>query len=148
MCISIQMLLQLLKSMLLLCYINDGGRELWVRKIHQFHSQKTFCFKHEPEKQLRFLSTKKKALEKRFAKATGDEKENCLVRLDDVEVRFCALCMSEDVSDMTGNINVSWTQCSTCGIWLHDEFCCKNCVLHTTFYEVFLISLKYKQKLE
>ena len=95
-----------------------------------------------------FSTKKKKAIEKRFAKATGDEKENCLVRLDDVEVRFCALCMSEDVSDMTGNINVSWTQCSTCGIWLHDEFCCKNCVLHTTFYEVFLISLKYKQKLE
>ena len=39
------------------------------------------------------------------AKPTGDEKENYLERLDNVEVKFCAVCMSEN--GMTGNINVS-----------------------------------------
>ena len=78
-----------------------------------------------------------------WAKPTGDEKENYLERLDNVEVKFCAVCMSEDDGGdwqyKRFNINVSWTQCSMCDLWLHDscysveniyddEFFCKNCV--------------------
>ena len=78
------------------------------------------------EKQKRFFSTrKKKPVEKRWAKPSFKEKEKCLEELDDVEVKYCSICMKEDDPVIKEKLFVSWIECSSCGIWMH-ESCIDN----------------------
>ena len=73
------------------------------------------------EKQMTFLSTKKKRLpsQQHLTKPTIDESAKCIKELSEVQIRVCANCYKEEDEAATGNLDVQWIQCSTCEVWLH-----------------------------
>ena len=72
-----------------------------------------------------FFLTRKKLVEKRWAEPSFIEKEKCLEELDDVEVKYCLICIQEDDPVIKEKLFVSWIECSNCGIWMH-ESCIDN----------------------
>ena len=88
-----------------------------------------------------FFSTKKKRPStKRWAKPTLSQKEQCLEVLNEVEVTFCAICAEEEDPHNGKENFVSWIECSSCGVWVHescaglseeldnDDYFCTNCL--------------------
>ena len=86
--------------------------------MHQFNSMHPAPNANH-QKQNRFFSTKKKRpSNKRWAKPTLTEKEQCLAILNKVEDTFCAICSREDDTNDGENF-VCWIQCTECGVWVH-----------------------------
>lgn len=69
-------------------------------------------------KQPRFVSTKKRTANKRWAKPTMDEKGKAQSELNDVAIKVCGKCFKED-DNLRGETEVPWIQCDNCGLWLH-----------------------------
>lgn len=42
-----------------------------------------------------------------------------------MEVKYCSICMKEDDPVIKEKLFVSWIECSSCGIWMH-ESCIDN----------------------
>ena len=93
-----------------------------------------------PEKQMRFVSIKKKRISQSssLTKPTDMEEIHCREILADTEVTVCCICYKED-DKQHGDDSVEWIECSTCEQWVHkhatcstrtnlNDYMCKNCL--------------------
>ena len=90
------------------------------------------------EKQHKFLSTKKKreSSATTMRKPSLDDIKRCKNTLQKYEPRCCGVCLQEE--DKATTKVVEWTQCASCGLWLHttcsnssvteDDFICHLCL--------------------
>ena len=76
------------------------------------------------EKQRKFLSTKKKreSSATTMRKPSLDDIKRCKNTLQKYEPQCCGVCLQEE--DKATTKVVEWTQCASCGLWLHTT--CSN----------------------
>ena len=91
-------------------------------------------------KQLRFFSTKKKKPKPtQLPKPTYDQQKCSQNILQQLEVKFCAVCFKEEDSTTDPGEDIQWISCSQCSVWVHTsctqgttdedylcQYCCKQ----------------------
>ena len=97
------------------------------------------------EKQLRFVSTKKKRpVKPRLAKPDQKQLDKCIEELESIEVIVCGMCMKRN--DGKIGLDIDWVQCDFCSTWYHlhctdtteefdpdrDYFTCQLCTSQST----------------
>lgn len=122
-------------------HINNAANTLKAFKVTKQQQQLQVRKRCAPnalaEKQFTFKSVtkKRKTMGSSLAKPSLAEISNCKENLSRQDITVCVICLKEDDKTISTS-TVHWSQCSQCGLWLHnscgkkiqdEKYMCKVC---------------------